>query len=232
MRNCCFLLFCLFLSTTIQAQKLEFFTDLNFGIPLNSSLKDFHNELANQVPFENFETTDNFKYNYGFTAGMRFNRKISIFFSNKVSGAKSSVADYSGYIRLTNELKGNTLGAKYEIIINQYTKGNLLLGFKGLVTSSSLSLKTESKIGDTTESSGIDFKSLDFGAGVGINYEYPLKFMVLRAYLDLDIYFGGKIKLEEDNSNDGYLMTNDGEKVTTGWSGFNAGIGIAIPIVK
>lgn len=231
MRNCCFLLFCLFLNTTIQAQKFEFFSDLNFGIPLNSSLKDFHNELADQVPFENFKTTDNFNYNYGFTTGVRFNRKISAFFSNKVSGAKSSVADYSGYIRLTNELKGYTFGAKYEIIISQYTKGNLLLGFKGLVTSSSLSLKTESKILNTTESSGIDFKSLDFGAGVGITYEYPLKFMVLRAYIDLDIYVGGELKLE-DNSNDGYLLNNNGEKVTTGWSGFNTGIGIAIPIVK
>lgn len=231
MRNCCFLLLCLFLSTTIQAQKFEFFTDLNLGIPSNSSLKDFHKELTDQVPYENFKTTDNFKYNYGFTTGVRFNRKISAFFSNKVSGAKSSVADYSGYIRLTNELKGYTFGAKYEIIINQYTKGNLLLGFKGLVTSSSLSLKTESKIEDATESSGIDFKSLDFGTGVGITYEYPLNFMVLRAYLDLDIYVGGKLKLEDD-SNGGYLMTNNGKKVTTGWSGFNAGIGIAIPIVK
>lgn len=231
MRNCCFLLLCLFLSTTIQAQKFEFFSDLNFGIPSNSSLKEFQNELTDQVPYENFKTTDNFKYNYGFTTGVRFNRKISAFFSNKVSGAKSSVADYSGYIRLTNELKGYTFGAKYELIINQYTKGNLLLGFKALLTSSSLSLKTESKILNTTESSGIDFKSLDFGVGTGITYEYPLNFMVLRAYLDLDIYVGGKLKLE-DNSNDGYLMTNNGKKVTTGWSGFNAGIGIAIPIVK
>lgn len=232
MRNCYFLIFCYFLSSTIQAQKAEFFSDLNFGIPLNSSLKDFHNELADQVPFENFESTDNFNYNYGFTTGVRFNRKISAFFSNKVSGAKSSVADYSGYIRLTNELKGYTFGAKYEIIISQYTKGNLLLGFKGLVTSSSLSLRTESKILNTTESSGIDFKSLDFGAGVGITYEYSLKFMVLRAYVDLDIYVGGKLKLDEDNSNDGYLLNKNGEKVTTGWTGFNTGIGIAIPIVK
>jgi hypothetical protein len=232
MKNCCFLLFCFFLSTTIQAQKVEFFSDLNFGIPSNSSLKDFHNELANQVLYENFKTTDNFKYNYGFTSGMRFNKKISVFFSNKVSGAKSSVADYSGYIRLTNELKGYTFGAKYEIILKQLTKGNLFLGFKGLVTSSRLSLKTESKVLNTTENSGIDFKSLDFGTGIGMAYEYPLKFMVLRAYLDLDIYLGGKLKLKENNPNDGYLMTKNGEKVTTGWTGFNTGIGIAIPIIK
>jgi hypothetical protein len=232
MRNCCFLLFCFFLSSTIQSQKFEFYSDLNFGIPSNTSLKDFHNELANQVPYENFKTTDNFKYNYGFTTGVRFNRKISAFFSNKVSGAKSSVADYSGYIRLTNELKGYTFGAKYEILISEYKKGDLLLGFKGLLTSSRLSLKTTSKILNATKNDEIDFKSLDFGTGVGMTYEYPFKFMVLRAYFDLDIYIGGKLKLEENNSNNGYLLTVNRKKVTTGWTGFNTGVGIAIPIVQ
>lgn len=232
MRNCYFLLFCLFLSSTIQAQKFEFYSDLNFGIPSNTSLKNFQNELANQVPFENFKTTDNFKYNYGFTTGVRFNRKISAFFSNKVSGAKSSVADYSGYIRLTNELKGYTFGAKYEILIREYKKGNLLLGFKGLLTSSRLSLKTTSKILNATESDEIDFKSLDFGTGIGMTYEYPLKFMVLKAYIDLDIYLGGKLKLQEKNPDGLYLLNNNGEKVTTGWTGFNTGLGIVIPIIK
>jgi hypothetical protein len=232
MRNLYFLLFYFFVSSNIQAQKVEIFADLNFGIPVMSSLKDFHNELSNQVPFENFKTTDNFNYDYGFTTGVRFNRKISVFFTNKVTGAKSSVADYSGYIRLTNELKGYTFGAKYEIILKRLTKGNLLLGFKGLVTNSKLSLKSESEILNVTKNSEIDFKSLDFGTGIGITYEYPLKFMVLRAYLDLDVYLGGDLKLEENNPNNGYLMTNNGEKVTTGWTGFNAGLGIAIPIIK
>lgn len=232
MRILTFLLFCFFLSSNIQAQKAEFFSDLNFGIPEMSSLKDFHNELANQVPFQNFETTDNFNYYYGFTTGVRFNRKISVFFSNKVTGAKSSVADYSGYIRLTNELKGYTFGVRYEIILKQLTKGNLLLGFKGLVTNSRLSLKSESGILNVTKNSGIDFKSLDFGTGIGITYEYPLKFMVLRAYLDADVYLGGKLKLAENNPNDGYLLNNNGEKVTTGWSGLNTGLGIVFPIIK
>lgn len=231
MRKLSFLLYCVLLNTTIQAQKIEFFSDLNFGIPFNSSLKDFHNELADQVPFENFETTDNFKYNYGFTTGLRYNRKISIFFSNKVSGAKSSVADYSGYIRLTNELKGYTFGAKYEINIRQYTKGNLLLGFKGLLTSSQLNLKTEAKILNATDSDRIDFNSLDFGVGVGMTYEYPLKYIILRAYVDFDVYVGGKLKFKDDPE-DKYLTNKNGEKVTTEWTGFNTGIGIAIPIIK
>lgn len=232
MKNYCLLFFCFFLSSTIQAQKLEFYTDFNFGIPFNSSLKDFHNDLASQVPYENFKTTDNFNYNYGFTTGMRINRNFSAFFTNKVSGAKSSVADYSGYIRLTNELKGYTFGAKYEIIIKEYKKGDLLLGFKGLLTNSRLSLKTESKILNATQNDEIDFKSTDFGAGIGLTYEYPFKFMVLKVYCDLDVYLGGKIKFKDNNPNDGYLLNKNGDKVTTGWSGLNTGIGIAIPISK
>jgi hypothetical protein len=232
MRNLYFLLFCFVLSSNIHAQKVEVFSDLNFGIPIMTSLKDFHNELSNQVPFENFKTTDNFNYYYGFTAGVRINRKISVFFSNKVTGAKSSVADYSGYVRLTNELKGYTFGGKYEIILKQFTKGNLLLGFKGLLTNSRLTTKSESEISNVTQNSEIDFKSLDFGAGVGVTYEYPLKFMILRANLDLDVSVGGDLKLEENNPKDGYLMTQNGKRVTTGWSGINAGLGVAIPIFK
>lgn len=225
-------MFCFVLSSNIYAQKVEVFSDLNFGIPIMSSLKDFHEELSNQVPFENFKTTDNFNYYYGFTTGVRFNRKISVFFSNKVTGAKSSVADYSGYMRLTNELKGYTFGAKYEIILKQFSKGNILLGFKGFVTNSRLNLKSESEIFYVPQNSEIDFKSLDFGAGVGVTYEYSLKFMVLRAYLDLDVCLGGDLKLEENNSKNGYLMTQNGSKVKTGWSGINTGLGVAIPIFK
>ena len=232
MRNLYFLLFCFVLSSNIHAQKVEVFSDLNFGIPIMSSLKDFHKELSNQIPFENVKTTDNFNYYYGFTAGVRINRKISVFFSNKVTGAKSSVADYSGYLRLTNELKGYTFGAKYEIILKQFAKGSVLLGFKGLVTNSRLNLKSESEISNVPQNSEIDFKSVDFGVGAGIAYEYPLKFMVLRANLDLDVSIGGDLKLEENNPKDGYLMTQDGDRVTTGWSGISAGLGVAIPIFK
>lgn len=232
MRNLYFLLFCFVSSSNIHAQKVEVFSDLNFGIPIMSSLKDFQDELSNQIPFENFKTTDNFNYYYGFTVGVKFNRKISVFFSNKVTGAKSSVADYSGYMRLENELKGYVFGTKYEIILKQFAKGNLLLGFKGFITNSRLNLKSESEILNVTQNSEINFKSLDFGVGAGITYEYPLKFIVLRAYLDMDISIGGDLKLEENNPKDGYLMSQNGDRVTTGWTGINTGLGVAIPIFK
>jgi len=96
----------------------------------------------------------------------------SFFYTNRVSGAKTSVADYSGYLRLTDELKGHTLGVKYYLPLRSYAKGGL----------------------------------------------------------DLDIYYGGKIKLKENNPDEGYLLNDNGEKVTTGWTGLTFGFGVTIPI--
>lgn len=233
MRNLSIFLFIITYCTTIQAQKkIEFFSDVNFGVTNNSSLRNFHKELTQQVPYTNFKTTDNFKYNYGFTVGLKFNKKISIFFTNKVSGAKSSVADYSGYIRLTNELKGYTFGGKYDFYVYELSRGNLSFGAKVLITKSTLDLRTASEISNKPSSDEINFKSLDLGTGISMTYEYDIKFITVRAYLDFDIYKGGKLKFEEKDQKDLYLQDKNGNKVTTGWSGFNSGIGISIPLSK
>lgn len=197
-------------NVTVHAQEFEFFSDLNFGVPTALTLRDFHDELKAQIEFENVKTTDNFYYNYGFTVGMRFNGNASVFFSNRVSGAKSSIADYSGFVRISNELNGYTFGLRYEVVRKNFNKGNLFLGVKTLVTSSSLLLKTESNISNEIQEDTINFKSIDYGAGVGINYEYPLKFVTLRAYMDLDFYYGGKLKFKVDNLEDAYLLNNRG----------------------
>ncbi|WAC02129.1 hypothetical protein N7U66_20525 [Lacinutrix neustonica] len=227
-------LFCVFIITLfspIKAQDIEVFADFEAGIPLSSSLKNFHEELANQVDFENFETKDNFNYNYGFTFGLRINRKASIFFSNKVSGAKSSVADYSGFVRITNEIIGYTFGLEYEIPLMESEKKNLNLGLKGLVTSSNLNLTSASRILSAPQSESLEFKSLDFGGAVGINYEYSIGFITLRAHLDLNVYIGGKLTLKDDDSG-GFLIDQSGNKVTTSWTGLTGGIGLIVPLYK
>ena len=205
---------------------------MNVGIPLSSSLKNFHNELANEIPFNNIKTTDDFGYNYGFTVGMRFGGNTSFFFSNRVSGAKSSVADYSGHLRLTNELNGYTFGLEYEILLKEFSKGILNMGVKGLVTKSDLILKTQSRILNQFNEDNMDFKSFDFGTAIGLNYEYSLKFIIFRAHLDLDIYLGGKLRLKENGSDDLYVTDDNGNKVTTGRTGFTSGLGFLIPLAR
>ncbi len=226
-----FTIFAFTLFAKINAQEFDVFVDFEAGLPLSSSLKDFHEELANQIQFENVETTGNFSYNYGFTAGFRFNRNASVFFSNRVSGAKSSVADFSGFIRLTNELKGYTFGLEYEILIRDLKKAILNLGLKGFITPSNLTLTTESSILNIVQEESLKFKSLDFGGALGINYEYSLNFISLRAHLDLNIYLGGKLSLKEDDSG-GFLTDQSGNKVTTGWTGLSGGIGFLIPLSR
>ncbi len=230
-RNVNWALCLLTLVTGTKAQELEVFANLEGGIPFSSSLKDFHEELANQITIESFETTDNFGYNYGFTVGFRFNQNASVFFNNRVSGAKTSVADFSGFIRLTNELSGYTFGLEYEIMFREFDKSKLNLGIKGLVTPSKLTLTSESNIQNEVQSESLEFNSLDFGGALGLNYEYSLGFFTLRAHLDVNIYLGGKLTLEDDDSG-GFLTDQNGDKVTTSWTGLAGGLGILIPLSK
>lgn len=219
--------FCL----SAKAQKVELFTNFDFGVLSHQSLKEFHNDLVEEIPFNNIKTTDNFDFNYGFTVGLKFNKiNTSFFYSSKVSGAKSSYVDYSGHIKLTNELQGATFGVIYGIDLQKLGKGDLSLGFKGLITNSKLTLKSENKILTIEDNSNFIFKSLDFGTGLTLVYEYPLRFMTLRTLFGFDYYLGGKLKFEEID--DAHLLNKNGDNVTTGWSGLNAGIGIEIPLIK
>jgi hypothetical protein len=220
-------LFLLFYSA-IKSQNLEFFTDFNIGLLSHQPLKKFHNDLVNEIPFNNIETTDIFKYNYGFTVGLKIKSiNTSFFFSNRVSGAKSSTSDFSGLIRVTNELKGFSFGGIYEKEIKKFTKGNLYLGFKGMVTFSKFNLESETRI-STVNLDSFNFNSTDFGIGTLITYKYPIGFMFLRAYIGVDLFLGGKLKFEEIEG--AHLTFNDGDTVTTGWSGITTGIGLSIPL--
>lgn len=219
------------LVSTCFAQKAEVFTDFNIGFFSHQPLKSFHKGLADQIPFNNLKTSGNFNMNYGFSLGFKINSiKTSFFFQNKVSGSKTSVADYSGHIRLTDELKGYTFGGIYEFDIQKFSSSSLSVGVKGLITGSKLIVKTESKISNTIEASALNFKSTDFGTGAVLIYRYPVKTVTFRATLGVDFYLGGKLKFEDIE--DAHLLDEKGNKVTTGWSGLNLGIGVSIPLAR
>jgi hypothetical protein len=223
-----FIAFTLTMSLSINAQDFEVFADFEGGLSISNSLKRFHQELADQIPFDGVKTSEKFDYNYGFRIGIRINKNASIFYGLRVSGAKSSVADFSGFFRLTNELKGSTLGLEYEFPLKEFEKANLNLGIKGLVTPTTLLLATESQILNQKQSEKLEFNALDFGGAIALNYEYPIGYVILRAHLDFNLYVGGKITLESDDSG-AYLTDQSGDKVTNGWSGITGGIGLMIP---
>jgi hypothetical protein len=226
------ILILLFLIGNAQAQNLELYSDINLGIPISNSLKSFHAELTDDIPFNNVEISDNFNYNYGFTIGLRFKGKASIFFANRISGAKSSIADYSGYVRLTNELNGYIFGLEYDFPLKEFSNGNLYLGVKGMTALSRVFLTSESKILNDIQEDNVNFNSTDYGGAVGLNYEYSFGFIIVRAHLDLDVYYGGKLKLDNTEFEGGFLTNDNGDKVTSSWTGISSGIGIIIPLIK
>lgn len=214
-----------------SAQGVDIFSDVNFGLLSHQSLKTFHEGLSEQLPINGFETTNNYQLNYGFSVGFKVKSiKTSFFFQNRVAGAKTSIADYSGYVRLTDELRGNTFGAIYEFEVQEFSKGSLSFGVKGLITTSKLIVKTESEISNSFEKSILNFNSLDYGAGAIMIYRYPLKSITLRALLGADFYIGGKLKFEDVK--DAHLLDEKGNKVTSGWSGLNFGVGVSIPLTR
>lgn len=212
----------------LYAQKSEIFVDLNFGTFTNKPLKSFHNELASDITFNNLKTTDNFNFNYGFSIGFKVNKiNTSFFYSQKVAGSKTSIADYSGFITLTNEINGSTFGGLYEKKIRELGKGNLFLGFKGLVTFSNLKLKNYNSIANTITDEVFNFKSTDFGAGILLTYRANLGALIIKPFLGIDIYVGGKLKFEDIP--EAHLTFKNGNTVKTSWTGLNGGLGIALP---
>ena len=210
-------------------QKVEIFTNINFGTITNIPLKTFHNELVDEIPFKGIKTTDNFNINYGLSLGFKVNSiNTSFFYTHKVSGSKSSLSDFSGHIVLTNEIKGSTLGGLYEKVIKKTAKGDLYFGVKGIITFSKLSLQNKNSIVNNFTNETINFKSIDFGTGLVLTFRMPIGFFIIKPFLGLDVYYGGKLKLEDAPK--AHLVYKNGNVVKTGWTGINGGIGIAIPI--
>ena len=225
-RNITLFILFLILSFNCLSQKSEIFVDLNFGTFTNIPLRSFHNELASDINFEGLKTTDNFNFNYGFSIGFKVNKiNTSFFYSQKVAGSKTSLADFSGFITLTNEIKGSTFGGLYEEKIRELGKGNLFLGVKGLITFSKLILSDNNSITYNNES--YNFKSIDFGTGILITYKANLGPIIIKPFIGIDIYVGGKLKFEDFN--EAHLTFKNGNTVKTGWTGLNAGLGIALP---
>ena len=224
-----FYLILLFISINIFSQKVEVFTNLNFGLLTNIPLRNFHNELVEDITFDGIETTDNFNLNYGFSVGFKVNSiNTSFFYSHKVSGGKTSLADFSGFIRLTNEIKGSTFGGFYEKPIKELGKGNLYLGLKGMVTFSKLSLQNTNSIVNNFTDELYDFKSIDFGTGLMLTYKVLLGPVTIKPFIGVDFYFGGKLKFSEIP--DAHLIFKNRVAVKTGWTGINGGLGFGVPI--
>ena len=210
------------------AQDGKIFFETNHNTFSHSNLSDFQQEFVSDLPEElPIATTDDFPANIGFTLGYEFvDRNTSFFISYNATGGKLSYTDFSGVIRLEQQLRGVTFGGVY--LLNLDEEAHFKLGFRGLITFSSLNIDSYFELQNNIDQDELSFSSTDLGLGISLIYEYPVSFFVVRAQIGFDAVFGGKLYF--DNIDNAHLINNSGEDVKTGWSGFRSGLGIAIPV--
>lgn len=219
-----------FVCLNIQAQNnISAIVEVNYNTFSHNSLKDFQQQLRNDINEVNLEVNDDFGANIGYSFGIKVEDINAQFFASYNStGGKISYSDFSGLIRVTQLLKAYTLGGEYQIkLSNDNSKNVFYFGARGFVNFTQLDLESYSKISDIVTNETIDFNSIDFGIGARLIYDIPISVVKLRLNLGYDLMLGGELKFKENS--DFYLEDNQGDAVKTGWSGFRSGIGIVVP---
>ena len=220
----------LILSFDVEAQNgLSAVVETNFNSFSHNDLRGLQQELIEDIEGVTLRVNDDFGANVGYTVGVKVeDLGVQYFMSYNSTGGKISYSDYSGVVRVTQLLRGFTLGAEYQKrLTNVDSKTALHVGGRGFASHTSLGLKSYSEIYDYAESESIDMNSYDFGVGIRFNYDIPVWMVKLRLNAGYDLVFGGELKLSEDK--DYALENSKGDRVKTGWSGFRSGIGVVVP---
>lgn len=210
------------------SQNGRIFFEVNYNTFSHKSLSDFQEEFKNDVREIPLQTSDDFPGNLGFSLGYEFRDINLIIFANYNStGGKLSYSDYSGVVRITEELKGYGLGAEYLVPLSK-TNTYFNLGLRGFGMFTTLNLENYAQISESVSRDEIDFQSTNLGIGARVLYEYPISFFFIRASLGYDLTFGGSFTFKENS--EFYLQNNNEDKVKSNWSGIRTSIGIAIPL--
>lgn len=203
--------------------------ELNYNTFSHKSLSSFQQLLLNDISEVQLSVNDDFGANFGYTIGIKVEELNTQFFASyNGTGGKISYSDYSGVVRITQLLRGYTLGGEYQLkLMEDDSRGMFYLGGRGFTTFNSLELKSYSQIYDSESTDAEDLSSFDFGLGVRLIYDIPISVVKLRLNVGYDLVFGGGFRFNDDTEST--LFDAQGEAVKTGWSGLRTGIGIVVP---
>lgn len=208
---------------------ISLIVEMNYNTFSHSNLRDFQQELSDDINEVNLHVNDDFGGNIGYSIGIKVEDIDTQFFASYNStGGKSSYSDYSGVIRLTQLLKAYTIGGEYQFKLSKdNSKEMFYFGARGFINYSNLDLESYSRISDSVSTESIGFNSIDIGVGIRLFYDIPISVVKLRLNIGYDLMIGGDLKFKENN--DFSLEDDQGDRVKTGWSGFRSGIGIVVP---
>jgi len=196
----------------------------------HNSLSEFQEDFIRDIDLVTLKVNDDYPANFGYALGVKVENINTQFFVNyNATGGKISYSDFSGTLRVTELLKGYSLGGEYQVeLSNNNDQGSFLIGFRGFVTFSKLELNSYSKIQGSTSEETIYFAGRDFGLGLRGIYDIPISIIKLRLHAGYDFSIGGKLIFSDDR--DYHLQNNNEKAVKTGWSGLRAGLGIVVPL--
>jgi hypothetical protein len=222
------LLLFLTLVTNLNAQEnISISLDVNYNSFSQNSLKNFQNELSNDISEIRLRVTDDFPSNIGYTFGLKVkNINTNFFLFYNSTGGRLSYADFSGLIRVSQNLSAIGLGGEYQLALD--SKDSFFLNLRGFINFSSLNLESYSEIQNNISSEIIDFSSRDLGLGLAFMYEYPIAFFKIKFNVGYDFTFVGDIFLKDND--EAFLRDDNNENIKTNWSGLRTGLGVSIPL--
>jgi hypothetical protein len=222
-----FLLYVAFVLRLDAQENVSISLEVNYNSFSQTSLKEFQNEFIDDISEIQLRVTDNFPSNIGYTLGVKVeNINTNFFVFYNATGGRLSYSDFSGVIRITQNLKGIGLGGEYQLALG--TKERFHLNLRSFIHFSSLNLDSYSEIAETINTDSIDFNSRDLGLGFAFMYEYPIAFFKVKIRAGYDWTFVGDVFLKNDD--DAFLRNDNNDNVKTNWSGFRTGLVISIPL--
>jgi hypothetical protein len=191
------------------------------------STKEFNQAAVSLLPFTPV-LTDNFPpYFYikgEFLYCLQKNLAVGLNVSSTSTGARLSLADYSGKYTLDNIQKGFFPGVKL-LVGNAPGKSNgVNLSLEGGVALSNMLIKEDMAIGGESTSNQYEFSALGFYVQPGLNYFLCINSKV-RFSADLSYYFGIEKGYHVPGSKEQKISNSKtGEPIKPQWDGIRLGI--------
>ncbi len=202
-----------------NGQKVELIFTAGMASYSMRDLKTMNADLRDQLPF-NSEVTDNFpmtlQFGGQFAVQMIKKYKLGVLYAFNSTGSRISSGDYSGSYLFDNVVNGHTIGILNGFLVYDHKAFRIdFLANIGMVISS-LKMKEELTVADTTVSTSTHFRSAGIFLEPRAELSYQWKYLKAGFYLGYFINPMGRIRSE-----DGQELTS-----TINWSGLRFGIEI------
>ena len=205
------------------------FLEIGYGSFQMTSIKKFQAGLQGQLDFD-AKTVDEFPSYFTFkgTALVYEVNDLAFGFSiGQVStGGRISYADFSGSIKIDNNLRGFLLGPVVEYNLSESNSSQFNLTLNPYVNFTKHSLRAETILLQEVDVTTVAFESTNYGLEGGFNYRHFVGNFFVQGLAGFNFDLGGKIKSPQNRN--AVLADESGNDVSSNWSGYRVSLGIGM----